>query len=419
MWLASTRKKVSEVFTPRRHEVNKTMYVRRPELERALIRAIDGSQHVLLCGESGNGKSWLYKSVLEGGVGFVAANCANADRLGSLTQEIQSIAFPAGVAKKIGYSESKEAGVSALALGANLSHEKSYEYIQDEPLLAAFKQLNKISKGARTIVVLENLESIFDDERLMDELANIILLLDDPRYASLGIKLLLVGTPSGVLEYFGKTKNLESVANRLTELTKVEGLTLGQVEELLSKGFVKELQVALAEHQIETMARRVHHVTMGVAQRVHEYCEQLAYQLEDADWNYADSLHAEAEEAWLTSGMRQSYVVVEANLNSRDTSVARRNQVLYSIGKLRIHQFDSRDIERVIQKEFSHTVPETNMGIGSILTDLSRGGDALLVRNEKTGQYRVKDPRYTMCIRVVLYKDKSSGKVAKKKFRND
>jgi len=42
----------------------------------------------------------------------------------------------------------------------------------------------------------------------MDELADIIILLDDTRFAKLKVKILIVGTPTGVLDYFSKTKNL-------------------------------------------------------------------------------------------------------------------------------------------------------------------------------------------------------------------
>lgn len=38
-----TRKKVAEVFTPRRADVNEVMYVKRPGLEGALLRALQGS----------------------------------------------------------------------------------------------------------------------------------------------------------------------------------------------------------------------------------------------------------------------------------------------------------------------------------------------------------------------------------------
>jgi hypothetical protein len=52
-----SRPKINEVFTPRRTEVNREIYVDRLGLEKSLIRALDGSLHAIIFGESGSGKS--------------------------------------------------------------------------------------------------------------------------------------------------------------------------------------------------------------------------------------------------------------------------------------------------------------------------------------------------------------------------
>jgi hypothetical protein len=70
----------------------------------------------------------------------------------------------------------------------------------------------------------------------------------------------------------------------------------------------------------------------------------------------------------------------------------------------------------MIRKEFSGTVPKTNMGIFKILSDLSSGETPLLSLNNKTNNFSVNDPRYLMCIRTALYKDTRDSKVKKKNF---
>lgn len=412
----TSRKRVAEVFTPRRHEVNESMYIKRPKLEAALLRAVEGSQHVLLCGESGNGKSWLYRKVLDGDIFHVSANCANAGRHGSITSEIESIAFDSGSAVKVAYSETKAAGIKAVFAEATVDHTGEYKVRQKEPLLSAFEHLSKRSEGKPVVVILENLESIFDDAGLMDEMARIILLQDDPKYAKYRVKFLIVGTPSGVLEYFSRTRNLESVANRIMELPKVGGLSEEQVRELLRRGFIGELGVKMSDDDIFFLTAHIYEITMGVAQRVHEYCEQLGYQIEDNGWIYLRPLTEKADRAWLAGGLRQCYAIVENRLNSRDTAVARRNQAIYAIGRVSAHQFDAATIERIIRTEFPDTVSGKNLGIGTILTELCAEPDALLSRSEKTGYYRVRDPRYVMCIRAALKKDSRTGKVRKANF---
>lgn len=408
------RKKISEVFTPRKSEVNTDMYVERSNHERGLSRALKRDTHTLIFGESGNGKSWLYKKVLESErLSYVVANCANASRIGSLTQEICNAIIKPGTSSKLGYSEEKVAEINAYFARGGFKHISNHEIANDEPLLRAFKLFNE-TNPSKKIIVLDNLESIFGSSELMGELADILILLDDKRYADCNINILIVGIPNGVLQYFSQTKNAESVANRIQEIQKVDSLQLPQVTEIIRKGF-SQLQISITSNTLNELSNHVHEITLGIAQRVHEYCEALAYEIEDNEWKYNNSLLNKADIEWLKQGLRQSYQVVESHLNSRETIVARRNQVIFCLAKLSGHQFDSSDIDSLIRKEFPTTVPATNMGLGSILTDLSTGTSPLIAKNRKANTYSIKDPRYLMCIKIMLYKN-SAERVLKKNF---
>lgn len=409
--------KISEVFTPRSSTVNLRTYVPRLDLERSLLRSIQGSMHSLLFGESGNGKSWLYKKVLEqSNIPYRVANCANASRLKSLTNEIIGVLVSPGTAQKTGFTENKEAAVKAVFAEGKLVHQDQYRLQLEDPLEAAFAHFSQQHDGKLAVIVLDNLESIFSNAERMDELADIIILLDDPRYARYRLKFLIVGVPNGVLEYFAKTKNLESVSNRLEELHKVGGLTQPMIATLVRIGYNDLLRFALSPGSLEEISRHIHYVTLGVAQRAQEYCEKLAYLIEESKRVYRTELLQNADRDWLMLGMRQAYTVVEAHLNSRRTTIARRNQVIFCIGKMKTHQLDSSKITERIREEFPETVPETNMGIGGILSDLANDEPPLLKRNPKTNEYRVVDPRYVMCIRTMLRKDVKTGSVTKLSF---
>tara|TARA_R100001198_G_C5224105_1_gene205293 strand:- start:252 stop:1202 length:951 start_codon:yes stop_codon:yes gene_type:complete len=314
----------------------------------------------------------------------------------------------------LGFSEDKVAEIGACFAKGGISRSHDYRVEQEDPLLKSFKMYADKCDGKK-IVVLDNLESIFSSKPLMDELADIVILLDDDRYAKCEINLLIVGIPNGVLQYFSKTKNSESVANRIQEIAKVDSLNSGQVMEIVGKGF-SQLSINITGQGLIDLSNHITAVTLGIAQRVHEYCECLAYEIEDNDWRHEKSLLRKADLAWLKQGLRYSYQAIEEHLNSRETSVARRNQVIFCIAKITRHQFDSNDIDALIRREFPSTVPATNMGVGTILADLSKGESPLLNKNEKSNTYSVKDPRYIMCIRVALYKDPETQKVKKKSF---
>lgn len=413
-----SRKAINEVFTPRSREFNPKMYVHRPQLEQDLTRAFSRHTHTFLFGESGNGKTWLFKKTLDHNkLPYVAVNCANASRAGSLTAEICGCIIEPGTATKMKYNEEKAAELSAYFAKGGLKHIGMYDITQEEPLLRAFKlfaESGPNGSNQKKIVVLDNLETIFGNDKLMSELADLIILLDDSRYAECNINFLVVGVPNGVLQYFRETKNSESVANRISEIRKVDGLDSGQVQQLLRKGF-DQLDIELQSLEIISISDHIWSVTLGIAQRVHEYCESLAYAISDNGWRYDPKLLDKADNDWLINGLRQCYSAIEGHLNSRDTTVARRNQVIYCIGKTTGHQFDANDIDKIVRNEFPGKVAN-NMGIGNILADLSSGITPIISKNERSNSYSVRDPRYLMCIRVMLKKDPSDLKVIKKNF---
>lgn len=410
--------KIPEVFTPRNPAVNPRTYVPRIGLETALSRSVQGSQHSVLFGESGNGKSWLYRKVFtQLGFHHKVANCANAYRSRSLALEIYSSLMPKGAVRKTAFAETREASPENFNNTRALSVQDHFSVSHVDPLLEAFSTFRSNIGNGDAIIVLENLEAIFDDTQLMAELGNILLLLDDPVYGEFKIKFLLVGVPNGILEYFAKIKNIESVANRLEELPKVSGLTLPMVETLVDNGFNKLLKYNLSKENVEKISNHVHYLTLGVAQRVQEYCERLAYKLEDARLIFTPERLKEADMDWLGIGLRQAYTVIESHLNSKETTVGRRNQVIYCIGKMIGHQIDANAVTDRIKVEFPVTAKKGNMGVASILAELSSSESPILRKNPKTKDFRVVDPRYLMCIRVMLFKNPTTSSIEKRAFK--
>ena len=406
---------IEEVFTPRKSTINEKMYVQRPELEKRLLRSIKSGMHTFLFGESGNGKSWLYKHVLNQNIiPYVVVNGGNVSRKKSLTQVIVDSVFSDGSTNKTSYKETKEANLSALVANATVKHEGEFEIHNDEPLLQAFKEFDKTYKNSKKIIVLDNLEAIYSNNDLMTELADIILLLDDEEYDKYDVNFLIVGTPSDVLEYFQKTKNFESVANRIEEMNKVDGLDKLQVQSLVSKGF-NILGTRGKNGFLGEIGIHVFSVTMGIAQRIHEYCIELAYIINDKNNFFLACYLQDADTEWLRKGLRQSYQVIESHLNIKNKGIGRKNQVLYSIGTVSSHQFDAQKIEKILRKEFPDSIKD-NMGISQILQDFSKNSPELLIKNNKTGEYSAKDPKYIMCIRLVLSKN-IENKVIKKQFQ--
>lgn len=411
------RKEITDVFTPRSPSVNEGMYVERPVLEKTLYRSINGSMHSFLFGESGNGKSWMYKKILEDKkVNYAVANCANASRKSSISKEILSVCVDSGNSKKIGFKETKKAGISAVGK-VEISHQAEYEIDQEDELLVAYDAISSKSKTGRSVIVLDNVETIINNEALMGELSDIIILLDDPRFAKFNVKFLLVGVPNEVLQYFSTAKNPSSVGNRIDEIPKVAGLTYLQVLDLVGRGFEKYLKIDLTEAQKKRLSRHIFDVTLGVPQRIHEFCECLAYSIEDNEWKYEQNLVGKAGAAWLMKGLRESYTLIDKHLNAEVTSDGRRNQVIYALGKLASHSFDTARVGEMILKEFPNSCPDSKSGIGQVLAYLSKGENSIVNKIENSNSYSISDPRHLMCIRLMLSKDPETERIRKKVFK--
>ncbi len=407
--------KITETFTPRRAEVNLKTYVPRLDLEKALLRSVSGSLHTLICGESGSGKSWLYKKVLnQNEVDFVVANCALAQRFSGVVGAICNAINPEGEFVSRSYEQTKKATAGVGGFGGALEKKDSYVYSGGDALLACFRKLKEKNKGKRSVVVLDNLESIFDSVEYMAELADLVILLDDEVYSACNIKFVIVGTPTGVLEYFAKTKNLESVSNRIEEIPKVSGFNLPMVRTLTVNGLNNILHLKVSGEDVLEISHHIYRVTFGLAQRVQEYLLKLAFQIADNKF-YSAPLLDNSDIDWLKSAFRKNYTTVESHLDGGADKYSIKNHVIFCIGEIKIHQFGAGDISALLQEKFPK-IKFTKEEVISVLSSMTDGDSPILRRNPKTDHFRIIDSRYLMCIRTMMFINRSSGFIDKKNF---
>jgi hypothetical protein len=156
------RPEVSKVFTPGSATVNPAMYVDRPQHERDLKRAVKGSLHVVLSGESGGGKSWLYKHVAqkEGWKTFYA-NAGNAVRCGSLGAIMALAVRRSNDREIVEFSQELEAGAKAFGFGGSGKAGRKYAVTPQEALLKAFRTAREKAGNRQAVMVVDNLEAIF------------------------------------------------------------------------------------------------------------------------------------------------------------------------------------------------------------------------------------------------------------------
>jgi hypothetical protein len=154
--------------------------------------------------------------------------------------------------------------------------------------------------------------------------------------------------------------------------------------------------------------------TLGIPQRLHEYCEELAYVVAEASWKGTYDQVRKADEQWLKTGLKQSYVTIENQMNDRQTKIGRRNQVLYTLSRYETARFSVSQIETELRKEFPSSTTGKNLGVGTILRELASADDHIIKEAPKISEYEFADPKHRMALRVMLTKDVNTGQVNKR-----
>lgn len=416
-------KRPEEVFTPRNPQVNPTMYISRPLHELRLTEGLEGTMHVVVYGESGSGKSWLYKKVLsdESRFTWFPVNLANSSRQrdGSIVKAIAHAIAEPNKAEPQGYTESKQAeiGLRGLASGG-IRNERRYEFQEEDPFFTCLGAMRAKAKKTTAVLVLDNLEAIYQDSERMEELANLILLCDDAKFSSLNIKLLIVGVASQLREYYSKTTTFLSVTTRLIEVPEVSFFTKDQTDALVERGFVAELGLALKRTDMTDLKDHVHFVTLGLPFHIHEYCLVLARAIQEKGHYDRANVRTNADATWLGNSLSQIYGCVEGLMNSKQTRVGRKNQVLYALGKLDQGVFDASKVETILRHEFPDLRAEPkNLNVGTMLGEIEGSSTRPLRRFTKGNQFAFNDPKFRMCLRTMLHKG-DDGRIIKLELSN-
>jgi len=395
--------KPEHVFTPRSAAVNLEMYVSRRLLEAALRKGLRGSLHLVIHGESGTGKSWLYKKVFaDDKVTYEVVNLATAPACGSIAAACAAILERQGKPTKTGYQETKEGELNAGVAKAKINHVGVYELGQKQPFEHLLERIRAKAGDGQAVLVLDNLEAITAKPELLDELANLIILCDDEQHAEYKVQVLIVGVPASLREYYYNTGNHESVANRLSELPGVQRLSASECDTLVERGFSTELRYGV--DNIKATLEHVNWVTDRVPQKVHEYCLEVAYLAEPKRRVQATMLR-DADLQWMQTSLYQSYSVIESHMNNRDTRTGRRNQTLYCLAICDGEQFRAAEVEALLRKEFPNSTRRVTLNIAQVLSDLANGPMALIKRSPKGDAYFFVQPSYRMTLRLMLRKD--------------
>jgi Cdc6-like AAA superfamily ATPase len=398
------KKEPEEVFTPRAAEINERMYVTRPRLEESLTDALKSNKYIVIHGESGNGKTWLYRKVFKSEkVHFETLNLANAIGAGSLSAAMREKLGELGISQAETQASTVSGGFKPSGIGVEASSTETARIAAKGALVSLLGAIREKAGSRRAVLVLDNFEQITDRDDILREIAALIISADEEAVAKHNVKVLIVGVPGDIKVLISKNTNESTISNRLTEIPEVARMTTEEATTLMKKGLQTEIGLSM-EIDEEPFYRELSWKSDRIAQHIHEICLKVANEAVRAGGVINDSVVAKAESKWLDDSLSSDWAVIEGHMNARDTRAGRRNQVIYAIGRCDKEEFKYSDIEAIVRSEFPVTTNGVVLNSAQALTTLGEGPNPLLRRTPKGDAYRFVSPKLRMAIRAGLKK---------------
>lgn len=368
------------------------VYVKRAALERELELSLRENKSLVIRGQSGAGKTWLYKKKLtELSIKYFTTSCHLDNSI------IDSMITTVGERILEEVEEQTSAKVKALIAEGDLSSKKTYGITKNDKINLFFKCIN--DKKERVIYVFDNLEGI-SEERAQD-LVSIIMLIDDEKYPE-NLKLILVGAPEAGYRFFSLIESDNTIRNRVKLLTKeVGGLTLDETKDFIQNAFVDILNFEIDQSQINMIASYIKTKIDGLPQYVNEYCKYLATEIFENSNTFHESMLDSSITSWIKEFDQTIVHEITNAMNSRNNDTKRRNQVLYVLGEINKWQFSpTEDIELEVRRIFSNT-KGVDINISHIFRQLI---DKKILQNSSInpGLYEFRDRKMRVALRSLL-----------------
>lgn len=392
-----------EVFTPRAANVNEAMYIGRPELEEAIQRALRSKFHFILHGESGSGKTWLYKSALSKiNIPVFTIKMANASRFDDLNSSFAEFVNGRHGERQVSRSNSTKSNIDAVVAGVENTSEKQYESREAEPFERCLKSI--YNNKSSSVLVFDTFERIIRNKKILKQVVDVLTLLDDEIYSKYQVFIAIVGVPGDIRSLFASIARSTTIANRIKEIPEVARLTLSQTEELILRGFEKKLRYEIIPEFKPELVSLVAWLTDRIPQQVHELCLNIAFDAQSKQ--KIDKLILEnAKKKWMKESLLSSYNAIDSMMNSRETRIGRRNQTLYSLGACEEEDFKYTDIEAILRREFPSDTKNVILNLSQVLSELAGGNNPIIRRTPRGDEYRFSHPKYRMCLRAMLRKN--------------
>jgi hypothetical protein len=382
------------------------MYVTRPRLEERLSEALKSTKYIVIHGESGNGKTWLYRKVCKGQRVYAETlNLGAAAARGSLSAAFEEKLGEFGEGAQDTTSTRAGAGLKVSGIGVDGDKITTSKLAQKSSFAALLAAVRRRAGSRKAVLVLDNFEQIVDQPSILRELASVILSADDEYISKMGVKLLLVGVPGDIKSLISNVSNASTIANRLTEIPEVERMTQPEAVDLMKRGLETEIGLKL-EIDSDAFYKDMCWKSDRIAQHIHEISLKIANEAVRTNGRIDAGVVERADKNWLEESLSSDWAIIEASMNARETRAGRKNQVIYALGRCDKEDFKYTDIEKLGRSEFPKNTKEVTLNVNQAMTSLEQAENAIVRRTTKGDAYRFVSPKLRMAIRAGLRKTK-------------
>ena len=372
-----------QVFTPRSPTVNKKMYVDRPEYERELKLAMRSGYHLIIYGDSGCGKSWLYKKVFEDELVVFATvdlnSCNEIDDIDLLLLEI--LEDPDEWIEERRTTE-VEKGAMPYDIGRKSIGKRELRRQQKTPFEQLCKALRKKARNRKTFIVFENLEHAIMNQEVVTYLRSLILSLDDSSMTRSNVQICFVGVPSDIKMLLSDQNKYQTISNRITEISEVSRMSKTQVRDLVFQGFDRELSMSV--ENFDYCLSQIIYLTDRIPQYIHDLCLQIAFCAEEQGDSVSPFVVSLGAHAWVDTNGRQSREFIEKLIGPGRRRNDPKSRVFLALAKWEKATFYSTDIENLLRELFPISLANKRVHVTRMLNKLASGDMRFLKLDEET-----------------------------------
>ncbi|HBJ2623372.1 TPA: AAA family ATPase [Clostridium botulinum] len=399
----------NEIFNPR-GQYDEKMYISRPKYEGKLKNALLNDMCILVHGQSGTGKTWLTRSVLEKErYYYKAINLALASNYKSIYDCFKNTMVRENWQIRTKYTEGKNAGIGITGVATGgINHLDEYNTSVDYFMeFLKFMKYRDRAKFKKRYIVFENFECIIGNDILIKELTNLITIIDDDEVAKYNTNFIIIGATKDIHKYFSTLPNINTIENRIYELPEVSTLTTLQAFSLVERGF-KKLEIEFENNDLlEFYKKEITKATGGIPQRLQELCLQISLICKENDWTAKREYIEEAKKEWITTSLNKNYVSMTRMLDYDEKSNSLKNKVLYCVAQKDNMTFKNSEVNIDLKNEFMDLADVEDIDSGNILEEFCTSNPPLLEKVEYTNEYSFVDFKYALCLRTMLYKNEN------------